>query len=85
MPRQARTDAPDAVHHIMARGIERRSIFRHDEDRDDFIDRLNRILTETKTPRYAWALTPDHFHPGGRKALLRPKPAYWWSWARLGS
>jgi REP element-mobilizing transposase RayT len=62
MPRKARIDAPGAVHHIMARGIERRSIFRHDEDRDDFLDRLNRILTETQTPCYAWALMPNHFH-----------------------
>lgn len=62
MPRKARIDAPGAVHHIMARGIERRSIFRHDEDRDDFIDRLSRILTETQTPCYAWALIPNHFH-----------------------
>jgi REP element-mobilizing transposase RayT len=62
MPRKARIDAPGAVHHIMARGIERRSIFRHDEDRDDFIDRLSRILTEAQTPCYAWALIPNHFH-----------------------
>jgi REP element-mobilizing transposase RayT len=62
MPRKARIDAPGAVHHIMARGIERRTIFRHDEDRDDFIDRLSRILAETKTPCYAWALMPNHFH-----------------------
>jgi hypothetical protein len=27
MPRQARIDAPGAVHHIMARGIEKRKIF----------------------------------------------------------
>lgn len=62
MPRKARIDAPGAVHHIMARGIERRLIFRHDKDRDDFIDRLNRILIETQTPCYAWALMPNHFH-----------------------
>jgi REP element-mobilizing transposase RayT len=62
MPRKARIDAPGAVHHIMARGIEGRSIFRHDQDRDDFLDRLNRILTETQTACYAWALMPNHFH-----------------------
>jgi REP element-mobilizing transposase RayT len=62
MPRKARIDAPGAIHHIMARGIERRSIFRHDQDRNDFIDRISRILTETQTPCYAWALMPNHFH-----------------------
>ncbi len=34
MPRQARIDAPGAVHHIIARGIERGKIFRGDNDRD---------------------------------------------------
>ena len=62
MPRKARIDAPGAVHHIMARGIERRKIFRNDADRDDFLSRLDLILTETRTPCYAWALIPNHFH-----------------------
>jgi putative transposase len=62
MPRKARIDAPGAVHHIMARGIERRKIFRNDDDRDEFLERLALILTETQTPCYAWALIPNHFH-----------------------
>jgi putative transposase len=62
MPRKARIDAPGAVHHIMARGIERRKIFRNDDDRDEFLERLTLILTETQTPCYAWALIPNHFH-----------------------
>jgi putative transposase len=62
MPRKARIDAPGAVHHIMARGIERRQIFRSDADRDDFVDRLSHVLVETQTPCYAWALIPNHFH-----------------------
>ena len=32
MPRQSRIDAPDAPHHIMVRGIERREIFRDNKD-----------------------------------------------------
>lgn len=62
MPRKARIDAPGAVHHIMARGIERQKIFRNDDDRDEFLERLALILTETQTPCYAWALIPNHFH-----------------------
>jgi len=62
MPRTARIDTPGALHHITCRGFERRPIFRSDEDRKDFIDRLSRVLTETKTPCYAWALLPNHFH-----------------------
>ena len=62
MPRQARIDAPGALQHIIARGIERREIFRDDTDRDNFLDRLGAILLETKTACYAWVLIPNHFH-----------------------
>ena len=40
MPRKSRIDAPGALHHIIARGIERQAIFRDDRDRDDFLERL---------------------------------------------
>jgi REP element-mobilizing transposase RayT len=62
MPRKARIDAPGAVHHIIVRGIERGIIFRDDKDRNDFLTRLGKILNETKTPCFAWALIPNHFH-----------------------
>lgn len=62
MPRQARIDAPGAVHHIIARGIERGKIFRDDEDRENFISRLGDLINETKTQCFAWALIPNHFH-----------------------
>jgi putative transposase len=62
MPRQARIDTPGALHHIIVRGIERRKIFRDDEDRYSFIDRLGLILEQTQTACYAWALMPNHFH-----------------------
>ena len=62
MPRKARIDAPGALHHIMARGIEGRPIFRNDHDRKDFINRLANIIEETDTRCLAWALLPNHFH-----------------------
>jgi REP element-mobilizing transposase RayT len=62
MPRKSRIDAPGALHHIIARGIERRKIFQDDPDCNDFLDRLGGILTETQTRCYAWALIPNHFH-----------------------
>ena len=62
MPRMARIDAPGALHHVIARGIERRKIFQDDKDRDDFLERLKTIITETHTPCYAWALLPNHVH-----------------------
>jgi REP element-mobilizing transposase RayT len=69
MPRKARIDAPGALHHIIVRGIERRRIFLDDQDRDNFIERLGDIVTETKTFCFAWALIPNHVH-----ILLRTGP-----------
>ncbi len=62
MPRKSRIDAPGALHHIIVRGIERRKIFIDDTDRNNFLDRIGGIITETKTGCYAWALIPNHFH-----------------------
>jgi len=62
MPRQARIDAPGALHHIIGRGIERREIFKDDLDRNNFLTRFDKIVTESHTECYAWALMPNHFH-----------------------
>jgi len=59
MPRQARIDAPGALHRIIARGLARRSIFEDGADRDNFLNRLGTVLSDTRT---AWALIPEHFH-----------------------
>ncbi len=52
MPRQARIDAPDALQHVVIRGIERRGIFEDDRDREGFIERLSGLPQETATPWY---------------------------------
>ncbi len=62
MPRKSRIDAPGALHHIICRGIERQRIFQDDQDRDNFLQRLSTIVTETATACCAWALIPNHFH-----------------------
>ena len=62
MPRQARIDAPGALHHVIARGLERRPIFSDERDRRDFLERLEKAFRETRTPCYAWALLPNHLH-----------------------
>jgi putative transposase len=62
MPRKSRIDAPGALHHIIARGINRKKIFRDDKDRDSFLKRFGDILAETQTSCFAWALIPNHFH-----------------------
>jgi putative transposase len=62
MPRLARLDAPGVLHHIIIRGIERRKIFLTYEDREDFVERLAKLLPETKTVCYAWVFIPNHAH-----------------------
>jgi len=62
MPRKARVDAPGALHHVIVRGIERRKIFRSDYDRKNFLNRLGKLIPETQTDCFAWALIPNHVH-----------------------
>ena len=62
MPRKARIDAPGALHHIISRGIEGGKIFQDNADRNNFLDRLRTITSETETPCYAWSLIANHFH-----------------------
>ncbi len=61
MPRQARIDALGALHHIILRGIEQKLIFKDQQDYNNFLKRVSRILTETATPCFAWALMTNHF------------------------
>ena len=69
MPRKSRIDAPGALHHIIVRGIERKTIFKDDADRDNFLERLQNILTDSNTSCFAWALIPNHFQSGGRSLV----------------
>jgi len=62
MPRGPRLDAPGTLHHVMVRGIERRRIFESDRDREDFLDRLGRIVQEGQASCFAWVLIPNHAH-----------------------
>lgn len=62
MPRGPRDDAPGVVHHVMVRGIERRSIFRDDADREALLGRLSRLVPELGFRCFAWALMPNHLH-----------------------
>ena len=62
MPRQARLDAPGTLHHVIARGIERRRIVDDRWDRRNFVSRLGQVASETETAIYAWALMTNHAH-----------------------
>ena len=60
MPRKARVDLRGALHHIIIRGIERKPIFKDKIDYGDFIDRLSKILVDTGTACFVWALINNH-------------------------
>src|SRR3989337_98009 len=62
MPRQARLDVPGALHHIMVRGIDKCSIFRDDQDKTRFLERLGQTVSEGKCTVYAWVLMDNHVH-----------------------
>ena len=47
MPRKARMVAAGALHHIVARGIEREKIFWDDADCESFVNWLGKVLIET--------------------------------------
>jgi REP element-mobilizing transposase RayT len=77
MPRKARLDTPGVLHHIITRGIERRKIFKDDQDRANLLNRLSILLPETQTICYSWVLMPNHAHfllcsgPAGISQLMR--------------
>ncbi len=78
MPRGPRLDAPGTLHHVMVRGIERRPIFRDDQDRADFLGRLGALAAGNAWAVYAWALLPNHFHllvRTGQRPLAQPMGA----------
>ena len=62
MPRRARLDAPSVLHHVMGRGLDRQAIFRDDQDREDFVQRLATLAESNVFTVYAWVLLPNHFH-----------------------
>ena len=62
MARGPRLDAPGVLHHVMARGIERRPLFRDGRDRADFLQRVAALAAAGAWTVYAWALLPNHVH-----------------------
>ena len=62
MPRQARLDVAGALHHIMVRGINRSAIFKDDQDKTLFLERLGQKVIDGKCSVYAWVLMGNHVH-----------------------
>ncbi len=68
MPRTARIDAPDLLQHVIISGVDRCDIFDDDNDRSRFVGNLSKLLAQTGTECFAWALMSNHVH-----LLLRPR------------
>ena len=47
MPRQARLDAPETLHHVIIRGFERKEIAKDNHYRQNFVSRMGTIALET--------------------------------------
>jgi len=62
VPRARREDAPGSIHHVYARGLEGRAIFRDAADRADLLRRLAEVLPEGGARCPAWALIGNHLH-----------------------
>src|ERR1043166_3821872 len=62
MPRQARLDGPGALHHVIARGIGRSTIFADEADRVVFLDYLGLVLKDSTMTCFAWSLMANHVH-----------------------
>jgi putative transposase len=62
MPRKARLDAPGTLHHVMIRGMDGVEIFREEQDRQAFIDRLSQLVESSQTRILAWVLMANHVH-----------------------
>ncbi len=50
MPRGARLDSPGTLHHVIVRLIEEKPIADDDLDRNNFVERRERLYKELETP-----------------------------------
>ena len=62
MPRTGRLHIPGGYYHVMGRGLERRRIFNHSDDKNDFLARLGVALAESESQCLAWAVMSNHYH-----------------------
>jgi hypothetical protein len=61
MQRKASIDAPGAVHQIIIRGTERRQIFKNDQDRERFLEKLGDVLSEGATELFCLGAMTQRF------------------------
>lgn len=62
MPRPARIHYPGAVYHVMARGVDGRTIFNDDDDRRNFLRTVIAVKDDARFSLLAYCLMDNHFH-----------------------
>ena len=62
LPRPLRLEAAGAVYHVIARGNERKAIFRDDHDRIAYLERLAECRARLDFRLYAFCLMGNHLH-----------------------
>src|SRR5213078_4354641 len=62
MPRLRRSDLPDGVFHVTARGVAGTAVFRDDEDRRLFLGLLGRTVDRHEWTCHAFCLMGTHYH-----------------------
>ena len=62
MARPIRVEFAGAVYHVMARGNERRAVFRDDQDRRRFLETLGEMTEQFAVQVHAYCLMSNHYH-----------------------
>ena len=62
MPRTARIKHPEAIFHIMAHSITEFDLFPSDEDKDCFLDLLQKFKEKHQGIVYGYCLMTNHYH-----------------------
>lgn len=62
MARPLRIDIEDGWYHVTSRGLERRSIFTEDRERQHFVDLLEAAVEMHRVRMHAYVLMSNHYH-----------------------
>ena len=62
MPRKRRIQYPGACYHVLARGNEKKDIFRDEQDRYRFLRFLDETRKDYGLIIHAYVLMPNHYH-----------------------
>jgi REP-associated tyrosine transposase len=70
LSRPPRLEFEGAVYHVLARGNERRAVFRDDHDRQKYLDRLGAYSWRYRFAVLAYCLMPNHVHLAIRRGRV---------------